>query len=134
MEKKKDDIEKRERITSQKQVILDYLKKNKNHPCAEKVYLDVRKKLPRISQATVYRILKDFRKKNKVQVISVKGISCFDGDISSHAHFICQSCNKIFDIFDICGKCKILNNKKLKVGKIKNYKICFYGKCKCCEE
>ena len=122
-----------ERITSQKQTIIDYLKSVKTHPSAQEVYFEVRKNLPRISQGTVYRILKDFQKQGKVQTIPCKGVEHFDGDISSHAHFICDKCKKVFDVFDVCGKCSILKNKKLKVGKIKNYKIYFYGMCKNCK-
>ena len=39
----------RERITSQKKIILDYLKEVNTHPSAEDIYLKVRKRLPRIS-------------------------------------------------------------------------------------
>ena len=123
-----------ERLTSQKKIILDYLKSVKTHPSAEKVYLAVKKKLPRISQGTVYRILNNLKGRDKAQVIPVKGIAHFDGDTSLHAHFICQKCDKIFDIFNICSKCNILEKKRLKVGKIKDYKIYFYGICKKCKK
>lgn len=134
MKKTKSPFPKEERITSQKKIILDYLQNVKTHPSAEEVYLEVRKKLPRISQGTVYRILSNLREKDKAQIIPVKGIAHFDGDISSHAHFICQKCNKIFDIFCVCSKCSILKNKKTKVGKIKNYEIYFYGNCEYCRK
>ncbi len=123
-----------ERLTSQKQFILDYLKSVKTHPSADKVYSAVRKKLPRISRGTVYRVLDNFKDKGKVQAIPAKGVSHFDGDTSSHAHFICQKCNRIYDIFDVCSKCSILRNKRLKVGRINHYKIYFYGICKNCSK
>ncbi|KKS91656.1 MAG: Ferric uptake regulator, Fur family [Parcubacteria group bacterium GW2011_GWF2_43_11] len=120
-----------ERITSQRETILDYLKGVDNHPSAETIYDEVRKKLPRISRGTVYRNLKNLKRKGEIQEISA-GIAYFDGDISSHAHFICQKCNKIFDIFDICKECGVLKRKKTKVGKINNYQISFYGYCQKC--
>lgn len=122
------------RNTCQKEIILDYLRNVKNHPSAEKVYLVVKKKLPRISQATVYRVLKSFKDRGEAQEISSKGVARFDADISSHAHFICQNCDKIFDIFeDTCVNCSILRTKRTKVGKITKYKINFYGYCKNCK-
>ncbi|MBM3250654.1 MAG: transcriptional repressor [Candidatus Nealsonbacteria bacterium] len=121
-----------ERITCQKEIILDYLKSVKTHPSAELIFREVRKKLPRISQGTVYRILNNLKNKDKVKAISVGGITHFDGDVSSHAHFICQECHNIYDIFDICQECQIIKEQKLKVGKIKNYQIYFYGYCKKC--
>lgn len=122
----------KERLTSQKQIILDYLKSVKTHPSAEKVYLSVKKKLPRISRSTVYRILNNLREKDKAQVIPVKGIAHFDGDTSSHAHFICVKCHRVFDIFDVCRECAVIRRKRTGVGKIINYKIYFYGLCKYC--
>ncbi len=122
-----------ERLTNQKKITLDYLHSVKTHPSAEKVFQEVRKKLPQISQATVYRILNNLKDKKEVQVIPAKGISRFDGDTSSHAHFICQKCDKVYDIFDICNECNILNKKKTKVGRINNFKVYFHGICKCCK-
>jgi len=121
-----------ERLTSQKKIILDYLKSVKTHPTAEQVYHEVQKKLPRISQATVYRILNSFKDKDLLRIIPVKGTAHFDADISLHAHFICEQCNNVYDVSGICSKCNFLKSKKLKVGKVNSYKIYFYGKCKKC--
>ena len=121
-----------ERITFQKETILDYLKGVNIHPSAETIYNEVRKKLPRISRGTVYRNLKNLQEKGVIQEISVD-ISHFDADISSHAHLICVKCRKIFDIFEICKECRVLKRKKTKVGKINNYQISFYGQCKKCD-
>lgn len=122
------------RLTSQKKVILDYLMGVKSHPTAEDVYAAVKVKLPQISMGTVYRILNNFDEKNKAQIILSKRAAHFDADISPHTHFVCQVCDKVFDIFDECYKCGILEKKRTKVGKIKNYKIIFYGICKNCEQ
>jgi Fur family ferric uptake transcriptional regulator len=45
------------RLTSQRQVILEELKKVTSHPTANEVYDMVRKRLPRIGLGTVYRNL-----------------------------------------------------------------------------
>ena len=124
---------KKQRITSQKKIILDYLKSNKNHPTAEMVYEEVKKKLPQISLGTVYRILNDFTDKKIIQKIP-SDIAHFDGDTSSHTHFICEKCNIIFDVFNLCKDCKVLKKKKLKVGKIEKYQIYFHGKCQKCSK
>lgn len=122
-----------ERTTSQKKIILDYLKSVTCHPSASVVYNAARKKLPHISRGTVYRILNNLKKKGEVQAISTKDATFFDGDISDHAHFICNDCGKIYDVFDECSRCGILAKRKLKVGKIKNYKVQFYGTCAKCK-
>lgn len=122
-----------ERITCQKKAILDYLKSVKTHPSAEEIFQEVRKKLPRISLGTVYRILKNLKEKGEILEIPTE-VSRFDGDTSPHAHFICQKCKKIFDVSDECQECKIIKSKKLKVGKFKNYQVYFYGICRECQK
>jgi len=121
-----------ERNTAQKSFIFEYLKSVKTHPTAEIVYEQVKKKLPTISQGTVYRILNNFKEKGQIQAIDTKDNVHFDADTSDHAHFICDKCNEVFDIMDECSKCGMLKKKKTKVGKINHYKINFYGRCKKC--
>lgn len=124
---------KTERTTAQKSFIFDYLRGVKTHPTAEVVYKEVRKKLPTISQGTVYRVLNNFKDKGEIQTIETKDNVHFDADISDHAHFICEKCGKVYDIFDECSKCGILKKKKTKVGKINKYQIKFYGICTKCK-
>jgi Fe2+ or Zn2+ uptake regulation protein len=45
------------RYTAQRAAVFDYLEKVKSHPTAEEVYRAVRRRLPRISLATVYKAL-----------------------------------------------------------------------------
>jgi Fur family peroxide stress response transcriptional regulator len=130
----KENFSRTERMTSQKEIILDYIRNTKSHPSAKKVYTEIKRFLPRISSGTVYRILSNLKEKGEVQEISTKDITFFDGDLSNHSHFICQGCAKVFDIFDECSKCSIIKNKKLKVGKINSYRIYFYGICKKCKK
>jgi len=120
------------RNTAQKSFIIEYLKSVKTHPTAEGIYMEVRKKLPSISQGTVYRILNNFKNQGSVLAIDTKDNVHFDGDISDHAHFICEVCGNVYDVISECGKCGILNKKKTSIGKINSYRINFYGICNCC--
>jgi len=119
---------KKERLTNQKKVILEYLKSTKSHPCAREVYFEVKKKLPQISLGTVYRILNQLKEKREIKEILTE-VSHFDGNLTPHSHFVCQKCKKIFDLFEEIPEFK---NKRLKVGKINNYQIIFYGICNKC--
>ena len=102
-----------ERITNQKKIILDYLKSVTYHPSAETIYLAVKKKIPKISRGTIYRNLKKFKDNKEIQEIPIE-VSHYDGNVSPHAHFICEKCSKIFDLFNVCKKCSILKFKKNK--------------------
>ena len=121
-------------MTVQKKFIMDYLMSVKCHPTAEKVYLEVRKKLPNISHGTVYRVLNSFKDNRQIQAIDTKDNVHFDGDVSDHAHFICEECGNVYDVYDECSHCGVLKNRKTKVGKISHYKINFYGVCSACKK
>jgi len=119
-----------ERATNQKTIVLDYLKSVKTHPSAETIYKAVKRKLPNISLGTVYRILNNFKEKKEILEIPCE-VSHYDGDTSSHSHFICEKCKKIFDIFE-SHSCRT-GIIKTKVGKINNCQIYYYGICKKCK-
>lgn len=120
-------MNKKERITSQKKIILKYLKLTKSHPTAAEIYRVVKKNLPQISYSTVYRILDNLKDKGEIIEILDKKSLHYDGDLKPHIHFFCQRCNKIYDIY------KDLDLKfKTSVGKIKEYKIYCYGTCQNC--
>lgn len=124
----------KERMTAQKSFILDYLKSVKTHPSAEVIYEEVRKKLPTISQGTVYRVLNSFKEKGQILAIDTKDNVHFDGDISDHAHFICEKCGNVYDVMSECSECGILKSKKTNIGVIISYKINFYGICNKCKK
>ena len=88
------------RLTSQRQVILEELRKVTSHPTANEVYDMVRKRLPRIGLGTVYRNLDLLADKGIIKKLEVGGEQKrFDGDTSQHYHIRCQECNRVEDIF-----------------------------------
>jgi len=88
------------RKTIQKMKILDYLKRVKTHPTAEQVYSAIRKDLPTISLATVYRNLNLLSEQGEIAKLEVNGEFHFDADICCKSHCICKKCGKIIDIYD----------------------------------
>lgn len=99
MGERKMSLEKKHRMTRQRMVILDELRKVSSHPTADEVYKMLRKILPRISLGTVYRNL---------EILSVMGLISkleidanqkrFDGNINKHYHICCIDCNRVYDI------------------------------------
>ncbi len=118
-----------ERNTSQKQIILNYLKKSRNHPSAEDIYIDVKKILPTISKGTVYRILNNFKKRGVILAIE-SDKTYFDGFTHNHAHLICEKCKRVFDVEDI--EQKINFPKKVESGEINSFELIFHGICNKC--
>jgi Fur family ferric uptake transcriptional regulator len=94
------ELDKNMRLTSQRQVILEELRKVKSHPTAIEVYDMVRKRLPRIGLGTVYRNLDLLAEKGAIRRLEVGGEQKrFDGDTSHHYHIRCVECNRVEDVF-----------------------------------
>jgi Fur family ferric uptake transcriptional regulator len=76
---------------------LNFLQNNYSHPTVEDVYEGVKKKLTRISKATVYQNLKFLASKGLIQEVNVKGVSRFEPNTNPHHHIICKNCGAIVD-------------------------------------
>lgn len=117
------------RFTSQKQLILGYLKSVRTHPSAETIFKAIKPKLPSLSLGTVYRNLEALKNEEKIKELLTKNLRRFDGDLSNHHHFLCEKCYQIFDLKPIPK----INKKKIPgVGLVKNYQLYFQGLCQNC--
>ncbi|HOW35366.1 MAG TPA: transcriptional repressor [Candidatus Omnitrophota bacterium] len=123
-----------QRNTKQRAIILRELKNTKSHPSAESLFLTVKKCLPSISFATVYRNLNLLAQAGEIlELRGEKYLSRYDGDTSDHAHFFCISCQEVFDIFGPTGK-DLDKEVEEKLGcKVAYRRINFYGHCANCQ-
>lgn len=89
------------RYSKQREIMLNVLKSRKNHPTAQMLYEDVKKELPQIGIATVYRNISDLVSEGVILKIKTKndGPDRFDANIEPHYHFECTECNEIYDIY-----------------------------------
>ena len=89
------------KATHQRTEILRELAGTEEHPDAETVYSNMRKRVPAISLDTVYRTLRLFEEKGLiVRMGAMKGRARFDADTSPHHHFVCTQCGLVRDIYD----------------------------------
>ena len=121
-----------QRKTIQKIKILEYLKSVKTHPTAETVYNAVRKEIPTITLATVYRNLNLMAVNGEILKLEINNEFRFDGEICGHQHCICKKCGKIIDAFH-----EEINKYALKKIGTKKFKptcvsVMFKGYCKDC--
>lgn len=120
------------RLTKQRQLILDILKKDYSHPTAEQVYNQVRKKLPRISLATIYRNLNFLVKLGLIKELNLNDqVSRFDGQATEHDHFICYACHNVYDIPKYSFHKKHLSAKKYTIG---TFRLDYFGICDKCQD
>jgi Fur family transcriptional regulator, peroxide stress response regulator len=85
--------------THQRQKIYEALVSRPGHYSPEEIYEQVKRDLPSISLATVYKNLKTFVQAGLVREVAVEGRAArFDVKGAPHHHFICDRCGNVEDI------------------------------------
>jgi Fur family peroxide stress response transcriptional regulator len=88
-------------VTYQRLAIYQALSNTMEHPSAEFIYQQVRKRFPMISLGTVYKTLERFYDVGLVHKVSpVSEVARYDAKTSNHHHLICVQCHSIQDIED----------------------------------
>nr|MDO8088130.1 Fur family transcriptional regulator [Candidatus Sigynarchaeum springense]MDO8116455.1 Fur family transcriptional regulator [Candidatus Sigynarchaeota archaeon] len=89
------------KVTPQRLAICELILGRKDHPNAESIFVEIRKKYPSMSRATIYNTLHLLKKIGLVQEIGFdNGTTRFDPDTSVHINLVCRSCGKIVDVKD----------------------------------
>ena len=87
------------KYSRQRESIKVCLRGRKDHPTADMLYTDVRKEFPNISLGTVYRNLSLLSELGEIKRLTTgDGPDRFDGDTSTHHHFICRKCHCVTDL------------------------------------
>ena len=87
------------RATRQRAAILRALQAVKSHPSAQAVHDLVRKELPGVSLATIYRNLGVLRDEGLALELRLEDKrSHYDGNADEHYHAVCTVCGQISDI------------------------------------
>ena len=89
------------RMTSQRSLMLEYLRYTKEHPTAIRVYEEMKGRLPYISAGTVYRNISFFKDLGLIRELNISGNGRFDGNTSDHGHFLCKTCAKVIDVEEL---------------------------------
>ena len=121
--------------TKQKEVILRVLRNTASHPTAAWTYDEVRKEIPNISLATVYRNLKLLKESGEILELELNGtLGRFDARTDNHYHFRCEKCGRVFDVDEPVDK-ELNGRVARKTGfKISHYYLEFLGLCRECQE
>ena len=122
-------------MTSQRELVLQYLRDSDGHPTADEIYRHLRSKLPRTSKKTVYNNLKALSGAGMVREISTMGVKRYEADMRPHHHLICLVCDRVSDVED--EELTALANRfaeDLRDFEVSSTTTHFYGVCKDCKE
>ncbi|SHE69600.1 Fur family transcriptional regulator, peroxide stress response regulator [Desulforamulus putei DSM 12395] len=119
------------KLTPQRLAILNLLEGNAKHPSAEEIYNQLKPQYPSLSLATVYNTLEILAKAGELQEIRIKADKRhFDPNPAPHGHFLCRSCQSIYDLD--AGPLEIQTPLNIKGYLVEEYTLYFYGICPRC--
>lgn len=119
--------------SKQRAIILETLKENVVHPTAEYLYSILKEKDSNISLATLYRNLNQLADNGIIKKIDgLETSSHFDHNVSTHYHFICEKCMRVFDISADVAPDIIKKTEEETGFVVKGHDIVFNGICKDC--
>ncbi len=122
------------RMTHQRELILEELGNCHNHPTADALYERIKKKLPRISLATVYRNLEILSEAGMIRKLEISGRQKrFDKEIDQHDHIFCVQCRRVDDIKLDQTRLISLEEGQNQGYKISGCRVEFYGICPKCQ-
>lgn len=88
-------------VTYQRLAIYQALYNTKEHPSAEAIYQQVRKRFSMISLGTVYKTLERFHDVGLIEKVSpMTEVARYDAIVDPHHHLVCLDCQMIRDVHD----------------------------------
>ena len=123
------------RSTRQRQVILEELRKLKNHPTAAELHDVVRRRMPRISLSTVYRNLELLAEQGQAQKLdTASGQNRYDGDVGQHCHVRCVRCGRIDDMPELPEDTVKKHARRVRGYSLLDWRLEMRGVCPECRE
>ncbi len=120
------------KMTPQRLAILEYLDGNISHPSADDIYMEIKKKYPMVSFATVYKTIEILKRKGYLLELTIDPERRrYDPDVSHHHHLICIHCKDIRDIYTDMHV-EIPENARESFEMVGNH-VEFYGICPACK-
>jgi Fur family peroxide stress response transcriptional regulator len=117
-------------VTYQRLAIYQALYKTKEHPSAEVIYREVRKRFPMISLGTVYKTLERFHVAGLIKKVNpVNEICRYEAETELHHHMICEKCQSIVDIHELSGTIPLPEKPGFKITR---HQVIFHGYCENC--
>jgi Fur family transcriptional regulator, peroxide stress response regulator len=120
-------------VTHQRQVIWETLSTLEGHPSPEEVYDHVRKLVPSISLATIYKNVRTFIEHGLISEVSLHhGSARLETNMDPHHHMVCTRCRAIVDLDETDLEPIRLKNGAPEGFRIHRYSVEVHGLCSKC--
>ncbi len=122
------------RMTNQRRIILEELRKVDTHPTVDELYTIVKTRMPHISLGTVYRNLDLLAEMGEVLKIDSAGnMRRFDGRVEPHRHVRCHVCGRVADVFTDGRDEPVIDSLRVPGFRITTVRVEYDGICEECE-
>jgi Fur family transcriptional regulator, peroxide stress response regulator len=95
-------------VTYQRLAVYQALYFTKEHPSAEAIYQQVKKRFPMISLGTVYKTLERFHEVGLIRKVSpLTEVARYDAITVPHVHMVCLECQSVQDLGESVMEVKV---------------------------
>ena len=110
--------------------VLEYLYQKGGHPTVDEIFRSLSADIPSLSKVTIYNTLHTLVEAGLVRVVDIDETEKrFDITLSSHGHFLCESCGKIYN-FEV--NIDLIPIEGLKQFEVNQKNLYFKGLCPNC--
>ena len=122
-------------VTHQRHVIWEALTSMHEHPSPEAVYEKVKRQIPSISLATVYKNIRTFVEHGVIREVSLHhGSARLDTNMAAHHHLVCLKCKSMVDLPAEDIEPVRMKKRAPKGFRIHRYSVEILGLCPACAE
>jgi Fur family peroxide stress response transcriptional regulator len=121
--------------THQRQILFEAVQEMDGHPSPEEIYARVRRRIPSISLATVYKNLHLFVESGIVGKVSLHhGSLRIETNRAAHHHLVCRGCKSITDLDENSFKLEMERDRISPAFQVERYSIEVVGLCPACKK
>ena len=124
------------RLTPQRDVLLRALSETTGHPTTDDLVKKVRKVLPTVSTATLYRNVQELVRAGLIGTLERSGAAVqFEVNPDHHHHFMCRRCGQVWDVYlDEVAVTVDRHRTPLKGFRIDRRDVQLHGLCAACRD
>jgi Fur family transcriptional regulator, peroxide stress response regulator len=121
------------RMTPQRDTLLRVLSTAEGHPTADQLVQAVRKSLPSVSHATVYRNVQELVRIGLIGTLQhASAAAQFEINPDTHHHFVCGGCGEVWDVYLDDVDFRVNKRSQLKGFRIERGEVQLHGLCVRC--
>jgi Fur family peroxide stress response transcriptional regulator len=121
------------KVTGTRLAVLKSLENRRDHPSAERIFMELKPSNPSLSIATVYSTAALLARGSLIRILSIDDRKIYyDPNMEPHGHFMCRKCKRVFDVplhFDIASAVDASED----IAFVEDAEIFYYGLCTRCE-